>query len=40
MFRQAGRDLTSPRPEGFAVTPDKLAEAAEHYGQVILGPPR
>jgi len=40
MFRQAGRDLTSPRPEDFAITPDKLAEAAENYGQVILGPPR
>ncbi len=40
MFRHAGRDVTSPRPEGFAITPDKLAEAAERYGQVILGPPR
>jgi len=40
MFRQAGRDVTSPRPEGFAITPDKLAEAAEQYGQIVLGPPR
>ncbi|MBB2943385.1 hypothetical protein FB565_003098 [Actinoplanes lutulentus] len=40
MFRQAGRDVTAPRPEGFAIDPVTLAEAAEQHGQVILGPPR
>ncbi|MFJ6893212.1 MULTISPECIES: cupin domain-containing protein [Streptomyces] len=40
MFRQAGRDITTPRPKDFALTPDRLAEAAEKYGQILLGPPR
>ena len=40
MFQHAGRDITTPRPNDFAITPERLAEAAEKYGQVILGPPR
>ncbi|MFD3533694.1 cupin domain-containing protein [Streptomyces sp. NPDC058664] len=40
MFRHAGRDLTTPRPDGFAIPKSLLAEAAELYGGVVLGPPR
>jgi hypothetical protein len=40
MFRYAGRDKATPRPEGFEVSSARLAEAASNFGQVILGPPR
>jgi hypothetical protein len=40
MFRHAGRDLTTPRPEGFQISPQRMAEAADTYGQIVLGPPR
>ncbi|MCX4428457.1 cupin domain-containing protein [Streptomyces mirabilis] len=40
MFRHAGRDLRQPRPEGFEITAQLLAEAAELSGNVVLGPPR
>ncbi|MFI5582157.1 hypothetical protein ACIA8N_29955 [Streptomyces sp. NPDC051822] len=40
MFRHAGRDITTPRPEGFELDPVKMAEAADRYGQIVLGPPR
>ncbi|MEU2421149.1 cupin domain-containing protein [Streptomyces sp. NPDC007851] len=40
MFRHAGRDLREPRPEGFEISPQLLAEAAELSGNVVLGPPR
>jgi quercetin dioxygenase-like cupin family protein len=40
MFRQAGRDLATPRPDGFEITKERMAEAADKFGQVILGPPR
>ncbi|MGA4844057.1 cupin domain-containing protein [Streptomyces sp. G45] len=40
MFRHAGRDRSEPRPVGFAIDPDLLAEAADRYGQVVVGPPR
>ena len=40
MFRQAGRDITTPRPDGFSISKEKLAEAAANHGQVLLGPPR
>ncbi|WP_327105893.1 hypothetical protein [Nonomuraea glycinis] len=36
MFRHAGRDLRTPRPDGRSL----LEEASELYGGVILGPPR
>lgn len=40
MFRHAGRDRSLPRPEGFAISPEKLAEASDMYDQVVVGPPR
>jgi quercetin dioxygenase-like cupin family protein len=40
MFRQAGRDLRTPRPEDFRISPELLAEAADAYGQIVVGPPR
>ncbi|HEY4020631.1 MAG TPA: cupin domain-containing protein [Pseudonocardiaceae bacterium] len=40
MFRHAGRDLATPRPDGFQITQERMAEAADMYGQVIVGPPR
>lgn len=40
LFRHAGRDLATPRPEGFKISPERLAEATDLHGQVILGPPR
>jgi len=40
MFRQAGRDLAEPRPDNFQIAPDRLAAAADAYGQIVLGPPR
>ncbi|MFW6693987.1 cupin domain-containing protein [Streptomyces sp. MAR4 CNX-425] len=40
MFRSAGRDITTPRPDGFEITPDALAAAADSHGQLVLGPPR
>jgi quercetin dioxygenase-like cupin family protein len=40
MFRHAGRDLRTPRSEGFEIPKSLLAQAAELYGNVIVGPPR
>ncbi|MDG9701557.1 cupin domain-containing protein [Streptomyces sp. DH37] len=40
MFRHAGRDLRTPRPEGFEIPRALLEEAAELYGGIVLGPPR
>ncbi|RKN40355.1 cupin domain-containing protein [Streptomyces hoynatensis] len=40
MFRQAGRDLATPRPPGFTLSQDALAAAADAYGQILVGPPR
>jgi quercetin dioxygenase-like cupin family protein len=40
MFRYAGRDKATPRPDGFEILPARMAEGADKYGQVILGPPR
>jgi quercetin dioxygenase-like cupin family protein len=40
MFRQAGRDLSTPRPEGFEISKDVLAAAADAHGQIVVGPPR
>lgn len=40
MFRHAGRDRAEPRPDGFTLSPDLMEEAAQMYGQVVLGPPR
>jgi quercetin dioxygenase-like cupin family protein len=40
MFRYAGRDRAEPRPDRFEIPAEKLATAAQMYGQVIVGPPR
>jgi hypothetical protein len=29
-----------PRPEGCEISPERMAEGADKFGQVILGPPR
>ena len=38
-FRGAGRRVTDPRPDGWAVTMEALVAAAAAGGQEILGPP-
>jgi quercetin dioxygenase-like cupin family protein len=38
-FRAAGWDLSQPKPEGWAITPESMAAAAAATGQKILGPP-
>jgi hypothetical protein len=38
-FRAAGWDLSRPKPEGWAITPESMAAAAAATGQTILGPP-
>ncbi len=39
MFREGGRDMSTPRPPGFdGVLPDPTLAAK--YGNVVLGPPR
>lgn len=40
MFRMAGRDRSTPRPENFELSPDLMARAADEFGQIVLGPPR
>jgi len=40
MFRYAGRDTSTARPDGFEISPQRLAEAAEKFGNVVVGPPR
>lgn len=40
MFRMAGRDVSTPRPDGFAISAELLAQAADAHGQIVLGPPR
>jgi hypothetical protein len=39
-FRYAGRDRTTPRPEGFELSPMRMAERADMFGQITLGHPR
>jgi quercetin dioxygenase-like cupin family protein len=38
MFRETGRDKSTPRPPGFRVTPQPAVSAK--YGNIIVGPPR
>ncbi|GAB7044513.1 MULTISPECIES: cupin domain-containing protein [Catenuloplanes] len=38
-FRGAGRDLRTPRPAAFEITPATMAAAAAANGQTVLGPP-
>lgn len=43
MFRAAGRDKSLPplpAGESFQPSPERMAEAAAEFGNVILGPPR
>ena len=40
MFRMAGRDVTTPRPDGFELSPELFARAADIHGQIVLGPSR
>jgi quercetin dioxygenase-like cupin family protein len=40
MFRYSGRDRATPRPVDFEISPQRMAEGAKEYGQVIIGPPR
>ena len=40
MFRMTGRDKSRPRPDGYQMSPEVMAEAAEKYGNVVVGPPR
>ena len=39
MFRYAGRDKATPRPEAFEISSERMAEGADTFGQIILGPP-
>jgi quercetin dioxygenase-like cupin family protein len=39
-FRQAGHDLATPRPAGWAVTPQSLGAALVAHGGSVLGPPK
>jgi hypothetical protein len=38
-FREAGWDLSKPKPRDWEITPAILAAAAELEGQRIIGPP-
>jgi quercetin dioxygenase-like cupin family protein len=38
-FREAGWDLSRPKPDGWEITRASMAAAAEATGQTILGPP-
>ena len=38
MFRETGRDRSTPRPPGYEVTPQPAVSAK--YGNIIVGPPR
>jgi quercetin dioxygenase-like cupin family protein len=40
MFRYAGRDRKDPRPDGFKIPLERMAEASAKFGNVIVGPPR
>jgi len=39
-FRSAGHDVSTPKPEGWAITAATLGAAAAAHGQQILGPPK
>lgn len=40
LYRYVGRDRATQRPDGWAITPERLAEGAKMVGNVVLGPPR
>ena len=39
-FRQAGHDLATPKPDGWALTPQSMGAALVAHGGTILGPPK
>jgi quercetin dioxygenase-like cupin family protein len=39
-FRQAGHDLSTPKPDGWAPTPQSMGAALAAHGGTILGPPK
>ncbi|GAA3220324.1 hypothetical protein [Nonomuraea helvata] len=39
-MENAGRDHATPRPDGVQIDPAVMAQAADAYGQVMVGPPR
>lgn len=40
MFRYAGRDKSTPRPDGFEIPTERFAEAPQQFGSIVVGPPR
>ena len=40
LYRYVGRDRATQRPDGWAITPERLAEGAKMVGNVVLGPTR
>lgn len=40
LYRYVGRDHATQRPDGWAITPERLVEGAKMVGNVVLGPPR
>lgn len=40
LYRYVGRDRGTPRPDGWKITPERLAEGAQMFGSIIVGPPR
>ena len=40
LYRYVGRDRATQRPDGWAITPERLVEGAKMVGNVVLGPPR
>jgi len=39
VFRSVGHDVSTRKPQGWAITPATLGAAASAHGQQILGPP-
>src|SRR6202163_2258560 len=40
MFRETGRDKATPRPPDFEISVERMAEAADMFGNITVGPPR
>lgn len=40
LYRYVSRDRATPRPDGFEITAERLADGARLIGSVIVGPPR
>jgi hypothetical protein len=37
---RAANTAATPRLEGFEISPERLVEGADKFGQIIVGPPR